>query len=426
MAEINQFGKGIALNCGFDLGAQELLDNRSIVADRAELQSIPDIRRANGLLVWIQDEKQLVAWDAPNEDWVNVGADEFDSTEIDNRITSIENNLSSLEVDDTFYDDKEYALATAHGGLAAGTDVKGWKIKDILKKILFPFQMPKLTLALDTTKTQAALGLLGGYQEFRFKGSLTEGDITVDETTYALYENTTNKLSTGNSDITIDSINEDSFDIRKYPSVSYYATVKTAANAEGDAAAYVNQTIKSNTITYTNVRPTFWGTATTSNVASTNESLSSYSQYIQRYEGNMDGWICQNAGLYKTQLGSSFTINIPAFSEKKIVILTPFKLSKIQNPSLFDITSSFTETNFQQSSVVINDGSTEQQKECRKHYYLYVSNVNTQDKDYNLTLTIATTQPVYDDEILDIDSGGPSSGSGEGGSSSDFGDEEDW
>ena len=63
MAEINQFGKGIALNCGFDLGAQQLLDSRSIVADRTELEAIPNIRRANGLLVWIQDKKKLVAWD---------------------------------------------------------------------------------------------------------------------------------------------------------------------------------------------------------------------------------------------------------------------------------------------------------------------------------------------------------------------------
>lgn len=57
----------MALNCGSDLGAKSLLDSRSIEKDAAELYAIPDIRRANGLLVWIQDEKKLVAWDEPGQ-----------------------------------------------------------------------------------------------------------------------------------------------------------------------------------------------------------------------------------------------------------------------------------------------------------------------------------------------------------------------
>ena len=83
---INQFGKNIALNCGFDLGAKSLLDSRSIVKNAAELDAIPDIRRANGLLVWIQDEKKLVAWDEPGQAWVEVSGDKFDSTEIEERL----------------------------------------------------------------------------------------------------------------------------------------------------------------------------------------------------------------------------------------------------------------------------------------------------------------------------------------------------
>ena len=125
---INQFGKNIALNCGFDLGAKSLLDSRSIEKDTAELNAIPGIRRANGLLVWVQDEKKLVAWDEPGQAWVEVSGDKSDSTEIENRITEIENNMGNRTVDDKFYNDKEHVLKTAHGGLKAGVDVKGMKI----------------------------------------------------------------------------------------------------------------------------------------------------------------------------------------------------------------------------------------------------------------------------------------------------------
>lgn len=69
MAE-TQYGKGIALNCGFDLGAKTLLDSRSIVADAAALESFPAYQRAAGLLVWVEDEKKLVAWSGT--EWVDV------------------------------------------------------------------------------------------------------------------------------------------------------------------------------------------------------------------------------------------------------------------------------------------------------------------------------------------------------------------
>ena len=76
MAEttINQFGLGVSMSCGFDLGAKTLMDSRCLVKDETELNAIPDIQRANGLLVWVQDETALYAWDAVSSSWIRNGA----------------------------------------------------------------------------------------------------------------------------------------------------------------------------------------------------------------------------------------------------------------------------------------------------------------------------------------------------------------
>lgn len=72
---LNKFGKGIALSCGFDVGAKALLDSREIVANLAELDSIPDIRRADGLKVWVKSEKTLMVWDDTDKIWVPASGD---------------------------------------------------------------------------------------------------------------------------------------------------------------------------------------------------------------------------------------------------------------------------------------------------------------------------------------------------------------
>ena len=71
MAE-TRFGEGIALNCGFDLGAKQLLDNRSVVASKDALEAIPNYQRASGLLVWVEGEKRLYAWDEAGKAFVKV------------------------------------------------------------------------------------------------------------------------------------------------------------------------------------------------------------------------------------------------------------------------------------------------------------------------------------------------------------------
>ena len=70
---INGFCKGTQMNAGFDLGAQLLLDSRCLAKDLEELNNMPAIRRANGLTVWVQDERRLYAWDEPAAQWTPVG-----------------------------------------------------------------------------------------------------------------------------------------------------------------------------------------------------------------------------------------------------------------------------------------------------------------------------------------------------------------
>jgi hypothetical protein len=69
---LSRFGKGIAMSCGFDVGAKELLDNREIAADENELNAMPDIRRADGLKVWVKEIKDLRVWDDAAKEWNSV------------------------------------------------------------------------------------------------------------------------------------------------------------------------------------------------------------------------------------------------------------------------------------------------------------------------------------------------------------------
>lgn len=92
MAE-TRFGEGIALNCGFDLGAKQLLDNRSVVASKDALEAIPNYQRASGLLVWVEGEKRLYAWDEAGKAFVKVcGCDGLEEA-----IKGIEDRLCRLE-----------------------------------------------------------------------------------------------------------------------------------------------------------------------------------------------------------------------------------------------------------------------------------------------------------------------------------------
>lgn len=70
---ISQFGTGIPISLGFDLGAKKLLDQRGLAANVAERDNIsPDVR-ANGLQVWVEDVKKLYVWSETENTWIEIG-----------------------------------------------------------------------------------------------------------------------------------------------------------------------------------------------------------------------------------------------------------------------------------------------------------------------------------------------------------------
>ena len=398
MAEINQFGKGIALNCGFDLGAQQLLDSRSIVADRTELEAIPNIRRANGLLVWIQDEKKLVAWDEPNSAWVEVSGDTSNIEQIASDLEALElrvnangdtiydlkTQISEIEVDDTFYSDKSYALTSAHGGLASGTDVAGWKIKDILKNILFPLNVPKLNIfgTSDIYK-------LGDYSEVpTIELGVNYGDFDV---------NTPVSLLCNNSQIT--TLNDAqktipiAYVVEEEKCVFKATTTPNISSDETDPAilAWVGKTITSNILTTYAVRPLFfaWSTVESPEFPKVIEDI-----YAPVSANASYTWSTDPVELLTRS--KTVTLSFPAqTTAARMVIVSPYKISKILNPSSFDITSSFTLT---QGTVSYRNEDVNDERFMdwspngivpfyEKPTYFYVSNQTSQEKAYPLTVT---------------------------------------
>ncbi|MGN0029720.1 MAG: hypothetical protein ACI35Q_08360 [Marinilabiliaceae bacterium] len=67
----NSFGKGIAMNCGFDVGSQELVDNRGRCDTLAERDALEDIKRAVGLQVFVRETDTVYVWNGT--EWLPVG-----------------------------------------------------------------------------------------------------------------------------------------------------------------------------------------------------------------------------------------------------------------------------------------------------------------------------------------------------------------
>lgn len=75
----NSFGKGIAMNCGFDVGSQELVDNRCRCDTLAERDALDDVKRAVGLMVFVRETDSVFVWNG--KEWLPLGgaaADEGD------------------------------------------------------------------------------------------------------------------------------------------------------------------------------------------------------------------------------------------------------------------------------------------------------------------------------------------------------------
>lgn len=75
----NSFGKGIAMNCGFDMGSQELVDNRGRFDTLAERDALEDIKRATGLQVFVKETDTVYVWNG--SEWLPVGGGSNDEGE---------------------------------------------------------------------------------------------------------------------------------------------------------------------------------------------------------------------------------------------------------------------------------------------------------------------------------------------------------
>lgn len=391
MAEINQFGKGIALNCGFDLGAQQLLDSRSIVADRTELEAIPNIRRANGLLVWIQDEKKLVAWDEPNSAWVEVSGDTSNIEQIASDLEALElrvnangdtiydlkTQISEIEVDDTFYSDKSYALTRAHGGLASGTDVAGWKIKDILKKILFPLRVPTVTLT--GPKNGLVTQLFSG-DNYNFNMKVSEGDFPMHN--YGRIIRNGTEFFSGNIEAKFEA---DELDVSLFAKTTFQVMLQTAVDeetADSDALKYYDTEIASNILTTYAVRPLYYAWSKIEAPTFPDDCA----EYFSSGQRSLFTAPPQRMLTKEKEVTLNFFANEEA---ARMIILSPYKISKILNPSAFDITSSFTETSGSLGirTLPVGWSDDKQTAYCLNKLYLYVSNITSQEKAYPLTVT---------------------------------------
>lgn len=375
---INQFGKGIALNCGFDLGAKALMDSRCLVKDETELNAIPDIRRANGLLVWVQDTQKLMAWDEPNSKFVEVSSS-FDSSALEAEIKKkasvekvaqlsmdisvLKQNIKNIDVNDTFYSDKDYILTSAHGGLKSGVNVKGMKIVDILKKVLFPATLPTLKVsACDTYE-----GILGVSDGYSVNVTSAGGSLGIDESSIKIYYNGT-ALSDNDAEVEM---------WNSATGTTIYATATTETSDDEDLAEVSAKTITSNKLVYKATRPLRVFTMDEDGIMTMTNDLA------VMYPNGIDGSDCYYA--------KSRKVNIAAFSNKRICIISPYKITAVYNPSGFDITKSFTLVEYIQAtdkSKLIESWWSDSVKEAYLlyNYYFYYTDVNTQASAYPITI----------------------------------------
>ena len=359
---------------------------------------MPDIRRANGLAVWIQDEKKLVVWDEPNSAWVEVSGDTSNIEQIASDLEALElrvnangdtiydlkTQISEIEVDDTFYSDKSYALTSAHGGLASGTDVAGWKIKDILKNILFPLNVPKLNIfgTSDIYK-------LGDYSELpTIELGINYGDFDVN-TPVSLLGNNSQITTLNDAQKTLSIYNV----VEEEKCVFKATTTPNISSDETDPAilAWVGKTITSNILTTYAVRPLFfaWSTVESPEFPKVIEDI-----YAPVSANASYTWSTDPVELLTRS--KTVTLSFPAqTTAARMVIVSPYKISKILNPSSFDITSSFTLT---QGTVSYRAEDVNDERFMdwspngivpfyEKPTYFYVSNQTSQEKAYPLTVT---------------------------------------
>ncbi len=443
---INQFGKGIALNCGFDLGAKTLMDSRCLVKDETELNAIPDIRRANGLLVWVQDTKKLMAWDEPNSKFVEVaGGGSVDTTEIENKIeantTNIESNTTKIEANTTditnikneltelsakecvFDDTEDHVVSTTHGGLPTGTNVRGWKLSKLLDYILFPVKKPTLKLALSMYSTSDAENVVENkgtaarhlypidYYNAKFTLTETAGDVAITyPATLNAFHTDISVAKNGTVEITNDASSSAwnyYYDENKNI-IPFYglatATTEEVTDTASKEYSLSKKAIASNKIEVEIAPYTYVGT--TSKITTFESVDSDYAtfmneifsftgteykyQLLEQHENTAKLFDSDPVKTLMSVSTAKGVFNVAAFEEKRILILSCRRIKTILNPSGFDVTKSFNATQIIVNAGVFPSSCATQHCGLEPRIYVYWSEVNTQKADYPLTIEFET------------------------------------
>lgn len=454
---ISQFGKGIALNCGFDLGAQTLLDSRALVKDMEELEAMPQIRRANGLAVWVQDERRLMVWDEPNNRWVDVTAS-VDTSAVEKsladlaervsgnterlethttEITEIRKTIEELNPECRFDDTADHETKTAHGGLPAGTNIRGWKLAEILDWVLFPVVEPTVKSCVftdaDGTTLPAKTYKLGKLTEthkiahelqlndLKAHSDCLSPQIKVEYDAFAPIHTTlrgtfntysyegyfvggsapgaipletldiSDGIASWSKSIAETLIVEDEdFEQIVDNAIQYIKSVKMTMkwtfydyNEKRTSKLFpaLDKTYTASA-TLTFVKPIYVG------VIGQNKTLSTDSDVAQYYNGTIENLDSGRAELIIADSVKTQKVNIPAFDNRQMCIVSPRKVTKILNPSSFDITQSFTLTT--KNTGALADADTEAgipAGYADTDLYVYTSDLTSQAADYPLTIT---------------------------------------
>lgn len=125
MAEF--FGKGISVGCGFDLGANLPLDNRTVQATLADRDSMPTIQLVEGLFVYVKENKTAYILKGFDPD----GSNRVWETLATGTVVEIINSLESDKTDAALSAAQGKALKTLiddlKASVAAALDYKGTK-----------------------------------------------------------------------------------------------------------------------------------------------------------------------------------------------------------------------------------------------------------------------------------------------------------
>ena len=226
----------------------------------------------------------------------------------------------------------------AHGGIEKGATFDNVPIATVLDRILHKPQPPVIN-SLSASKA-AGVYELGSSYSVTLTCKISAGTSNIVKV--ELYKGST-VLNTW------DENTSDDLTITHTLTINATATYKFVVTAsDGRTAA--------SSLTYSFVRPIYYGLADASTVPS---SIS---------------------GLSKVTLATStttYTANYPAFDNKRFVFAVRGSVSKALNPSLFDITKSLSSTSI---TVTCLDGQ-------QLAYTLYYSEPNTQSKAYPVKYT---------------------------------------